>query len=383
MKIFVPKETTQGETRIPLTPDAVKKLTKLGVEIEIEAGLGTSLLISDAEFEQAGAVILPNRKEALAKADIVLRLRKPPDEEIDQLKKGAIHISYLEPFTYPELTKRLADAGASAICMELIPRSTIAQKMDAISSQANLAGYAAVVIGAEKHHKILPMMMTPAGTIRPARVFIIGVGVAGLQAIATAKRMGARVEAFDTRPVVEEQVKSLGAKFVKIDLGETGQTRDGYAKQLTPEQINKQREGMAKICAQSDIVITTAQVFGRKPPLLVTDEMLKGMQPSSVVIDMAAETGGNVEGSKPGEEVIIHDVRVFGPRNLPGVVPTSASEMYAANLANLIEHFWDKEKKEFKLDLKDEIIDGCLLTHAGEVRNADIRGLLAETAGAK
>jgi len=227
------------------------------------------------------------------------------------------------------------------------------------------------------------MMMTPAGTIRPARVFIIGVGVAGLQAIATAKRLGARVEAFDTRPVVEEQVKSLGAKFVKIDLGETGQTRDGYAKQLTPEQLNKQRAGMAKVCAQSDIVITTAQVFGRKPPLLVTDEMLKGMQPNSVVVDMAAETGGNVEGSQPGKEVKIHDVRVIGPVNLPGMVPTSASQMYAANLANLIEHFWDKEKKDFKLDLKDEIIDDCLLTHKGEVRNADIRELLAETAGTK
>ena len=257
--------------------------------------------------------------------------------------------------------------------MEMIPRTTIAQKMDALSSQANLAGYVTVILAAERINKILPMMMTPAGTITPARVFVIGAGVAGLQAIATAKRLGARVEAFDTRPVVEEQVQSLGAKFVKIDLGETGQTKDGYAKALTPEQIQKQREGMAKVCANADIVITTAQLFGRKAPIILTKDMLNQMKPGSIVVDMAVESGGNVEGSKVNEEIDINGVTIIGLGNLPGRVAVHASQMYSSNLTNLLESYWDQEQKIFNLKLEDEIIKGCLITHDGKIVNEMIK----------
>jgi NAD(P) transhydrogenase subunit alpha len=257
--------------------------------------------------------------------------------------------------------------------MEMIPRSTIAQKMDALSSQANLAGYVTVILAAERLNKILPMMMTPSGTITPSRVFVIGAGVAGLQAIATAKRLGARVEAFDTRPVVEEQVQSLGAKFIKIDLGETGQTKDGYAKALTPEQIEKQRQGMAKVCANSDIVITTAQLFGRKAPVIITKDMVAQMKPGSVIVDMAVESGGNVEGSKIDEEVKVNGVLIIGLGNLPGRVAVHASQMYSSNLTNLIESYWDGEKKTFNLNLEDETIQGCLITHHGEIVNAAIK----------
>ena len=241
--------------------------------------------------------------------------------------------------------------------------------MDALSSQANLAGYVAVVLAAQRLDKIFPMLMTPAGTISPARVFIIGAGVAGLQAIATAKRLGARVEAFDTRPVVEEQVQSLGAKFIKIDLGETGQTKDGYAKALSSEQMEKQRQGMAKVCSQSDVVITTAQLFGRRAPIVLTKEMVSQMHPGSIIVDMAVESGGNVEGSKLNEEVVVNGVRIMGLGNLPGRVATHASQMFSSNLHSLVEEYWDKDEKIFKLKLDDEIIKGCLITHQGQVVN--------------
>jgi len=245
MKIVIPKEYVSGERRVPVIPSNVKQLVKLGAQVEIEANMGKTSGYSDDEYISAGATVSGDRKALLSSADVVLRLHKPPVEEIDWLKKGGIHISYLDPFNEKELLDKFVSHGISAISMEMIPRVTRAQKMDALSSQTSLAGYAAVIIAAERLNKIFPMMMTPAGTISPSRVFVIGVGVAGLQAIATAKRLGARVEAFDTRPVVEEQVQSLGAKFVKIDLGETGQTKDGYAKALTEEQIDKQRQEMA------------------------------------------------------------------------------------------------------------------------------------------
>jgi NAD(P) transhydrogenase subunit alpha len=265
------------------------------------------------------------------------------------------------------LIEKFISKGVSAISMELIPRTTLAQKMDALSSQASLAGYVAVILAAEKLDKVFPMMMTPAGTITPAKVFIIGAGVAGLQAIATAKRLGARVEAFDTRAVVEEQVQSLGAKFVKVDLGETGQTKDGYAKALTEEQLAMQREAMARHCAQADVVITTAQVFGKKAPVIVTREMIRGMRTGSVVVDLAVETGGNVEGSEAGKTTEINGVSIMGMENLPGRVAVHASQMYSSNVGNLISHFWDKEAKKFNLDLGDEIIRGCLVTHDGTI----------------
>jgi H+-translocating NAD(P) transhydrogenase subunit alpha len=378
MKIAVMKEIHQGEKRVPLIPATVEKLVKLGAEVEIESGLGKTCRYADADYEKAGAKVSQDRTALLQSAEIVLRLRKPPVTEIGLLKKGALHVSYLDPFNETELVEKLKAAGVSAVSMEMLPRTTIAQKMDVLSSQANLGGYFAVILAAEKLDKIFPMMTTPAGTIKPARVFIIGVGVAGLQAIATARRLGARVEAFDTRPVVEEQVKSLGAKFVKIDLGETGQTKDGYAKQLTPEQLQKQKEGMAKACAAADVVITTAQVFGRKAPRIIDRGMIARMQPGSVIIDMAVETGGNVEGSEVDKVVEIDGVKIIGLANLPGEVAMTASQMYSANIGSFIEHFWRKEEKIFQLNLADDIIKGALITHNGEIFSETYKNIMSK-----
>jgi len=377
-KIFIPRETVDGETRVPVIPSIAKKLVDLGAEVAIEADLGSSLGIPDDDYEKAGAKVSGDRAGSLGEADIVLRLNKPSPEEVRQLKKGAIHASYVDPFFDPDLVRAFAEQGVTCICMEMIPRTTLAQKMDSLSSQANLAGYVAVIVAAERLEKILPMMMTPAGTISPSRVFVIGTGVAGLQAIATAKRLGARVDAFDTRPEVAEQVQSLGGRFLKVDLGETAGTAQGYAKQLTEEQLEKQRQAMAKQCAISDVVITTAQVFGRKAPRIITEEMVKGMRPGSVIVDLAAETGGNVAGSKPGEDVMVDGVRIVGARNLPGRVPVNASEMYASNVGSLVEHFWDKDAKTFQLDLEDEILSGCVLTHGGEIVHERFRSTVEQ-----
>ena len=367
MRVFCPKEP-EGETRAALDPASTRKLTGLGLEVSVESGLGLRSDHDDASYEAAGATVTSDRDRLLGEADIVLRLNPPSEEEVAKGKKGALHVGYLDPFNRPGLLQAMAEKGVNAVSMEMMPRTTLAQKMDALSSQANLAGYFGVVRAAERINRILPMMMTPAGTIAPARFFIIGVGVAGLQAIATAKRLGARVEAFDTRPVVEEQVRSLGAKFVKIDIGETGQTEQGYARELTPEQIEKQREGMAKICAQSDVVITTAKLFGRPPPTLVTEKMVAGMKRGSVIVDLAAETGGNVEGTVKDEETRTENgVLIIGTARLEACVPCHATQVYASNVTSFLEHFWDEEEKTFAYRLEDEILKGCLITHEGSV----------------
>jgi NAD(P) transhydrogenase subunit alpha len=376
IKIAVPKETHPGEKRVAMIPATIKKLVGLGAQVEIESGLGETCRYSDQDYLDAGAVLAGSREEMLAGADMVLRLRKPPLEEVSLMRRGCIHVSYLDPFNEQDLVQALQDAGISAVSLEMIPRTTVAQKMDVLSSQANLGGYVAVILAAEQLDKILPMMTTPAGTIKPARVFIIGVGVAGLQAIATARRLGARVEAFDTRPVVEEQVKSLGAKFVKVDLGETGQTKDGYAKALTPEQMEKQKQGMARACAGADIVITTAQLFGRPAPRIVDRAMIEDMAPGSVIVDMAVETGGNVEGSEVDKVVEIAGVSVIGLANLPGRVALTASQMYSSNLGNFVDHFWDREADRFVLDLEDEIIRGALITHNGSLFSETYRQIM-------
>lgn len=366
--VFAPRETDPCETRTALTPDVVKKLVNLGLMVKVESGIGVRADLSDDDYREAGAEVVTNRVAGLGEADIVLRVRKPSADELTQLKHNALHISFLDPFNEKELLNKLASANINTVSMEMIPRTTLAQKMDALSSQANLAGYAAVIMAADRMKKILPMMMTPAGTLSPARFFIIGVGVAGLQAIATAKRLGARVEAFDTRPVVEEQVKSLGAKFVKVDLGDTGQTEQGYAKELTPEMLEKQRQGMAKACAQADVVITTAKLFGRPAPRILNADILDGMKPGSIIVDLAVETGGNVEGAKSGEEVITdHGVRIIGHENIEGYYPQHASQMLASNLYNFLEHFWDTEASDFRYDFDDEILKNSLLTHDGQI----------------
>jgi NAD(P) transhydrogenase subunit alpha len=375
MLIGVPKETLAGELRAPLTPASVKKLVKLGLEVVVEASTGDAAGFPDAAYEEAGARIETDRKALLGAADMVLRIRKPSDEDVAALKSGALHASLLDPFNERGLIDKLAAQGVTAISMEMVPRSTRAQKMDVLSSQANLAGYVTVMLAARQINKIFPMMMTPAGTISPARVFIIGAGVAGLQAIATAKRLGARVDAFDTRPVVAEQVQSLGAKFLEIDLGDTGQTDQGYARELTPEQLEKQREGMKAAIAQADVVITTAQVFGRPAPRIVGADMVAGMRPGSVIVDMAVETGGNVEGSKVGEVVDVNGVKIIGLGNLPSEVAQNASEMFSANLFNLVDEFWDSEGQSFGLDLEDDILKSCVITHGGAIVNETIKNL--------
>ena len=375
MQIVVPAETWANERRVALIPDSVKKLTRAGCTVTVESGLGMQSGYSDADYEEAGASVTSDRRAMISNGDIVLRVRKPELDEVSLLKSGAIQVSYLDPYNEHELVDALASQGATAISMEMIPRTTRAQKMDALSSQANLAGYVMVILAAQKLDRILPMMMTPAGTLSPSKVFVIGAGVAGLQAIATAKRLGARVEAFDTRPVVAEQVQSLGGKFVEIDLGETGQTKDGYAKELTPEQLEMQRQGMKDVISDSDIVITTAQVFGRPAPRIVTADMVEAMKPGGVIVDMAVDSGGNVEGSKPDETVEIGGVSILGVSNLPAQVSRDASQMYSSNLFNLISEYWDEEAKSFNLDLEDDILKGCVITHDGGLVNEAIKNI--------
>jgi len=376
MRIAIPKETHPGENRVPITPETAKKLCRMGADLVIEAGMGSGSGFTDAEYTDVGATISTDRNALFSQAELLLRLRKPTLDEVAMMKSGCIHISYLDPFNEHELVNALKDKGVTAISMEMIPRTTRSQKMDALSSQANLAGYVMVLLAALKLPSIFPMMMTPAGTLKPAKVFIIGAGVAGLQAIATAKRLGAKVTAFDTRPVVAEQVHSLGATFLDIDLGETGETASGYALELTAEQIQVQREAQKAVIAESDVVITTAQVFGRKPPVIVTRDMVEGMAPGSVVVDMAAETGGNVEGSVPNETVQINGVTVVGQGNLPNEVCRDASKMYSSNLFNLVEDTWDEESKAFQVHFEDEILRGCVITHHGEVTNETIKNIL-------
>ena len=375
MLIATPKESWPGELRAALVPAGVKKLVGAGLEVAVEAGAGAAAGYPDSEYASAGATVAKDRAEMLGSADIVLRVRKPDDSETALLKPACIHISFLDPFNEKPLVESLAARGVTLISMEMIPRTTKAQKMDALSSQANLAGYVTVVLAAHHSRKIFPMMMTPAGTIAPTRVFVIGAGVAGLQAIATARRLGARVEAFDTRPVVAEQVRSLGARFVEIDLGEIGQTEQGYARELTPEQLEMQKEGQKRVIAQSDVVITTAQVFGRAAPRIVTADMVAAMRPGSVVVDMAVESGGNVEGSVLNEVIDVGGVKIVGLGNLPSDVSRHASDMYSANLVNLLEEFWDAEERTLNLDPDDEIAAGCVIARDGRIVNETIANL--------
>ena len=368
MQIFFPKEREE-EKRVSILPETAKKLLEIGMHVEVESGIGQDLFLSDGLYEGMGIKVSKDRKTSLSSSDIICRINKPELDEVAVQKKDSLHISFLDPFNNTNLIKKFADSNIISISMELIPRITRAQKMDALSSQANLGGYAAVIEASRCLSKSFPMMMTAAGTISPSRVFIIGVGVAGLQAIATAKRLGARVEAFDTRPVVEEQVKSLGAKFIKIDVGDTGETEQGYAKELTKDQIKIQQEGMKNICSRSNVVITTAQVFGRPAPLILTTEMIEAMQPGSVVVDMAVNTGGNVEGSIPNEVISKNGVSIIGLSNLPGEVASDASLVYGNNLFNLINEYWDADSKKFSFDLDDEILSKCVVTHKGKIDN--------------
>lgn len=366
MKIGVIRE--DKEPRVALVPAVVKKFTKIG-NIEVLVQKGLTPMFSDKEYTEAGAKLVATKDAVLKAADIIFRLNAPSAVDIAKMKKGSLSVSHMNPYENKTLINAFNKNKVNSISMEMIPRTTLAQKMDSLSSQSSLAGYAAVLVGASEMTKIFPMMTTPAGTIPPAKVFIIGAGVAGLQAIATAKRLGAKVEAFDTRQVVEEQVNSLGAKFVKIDLGETGQDKNGYAKALTPEQLKKQQEAMAKSCINADLVITTAKLFGRKAPVLVTKEIIKKMRPGSVIVDLAAGGGGNVEGTKLDKTVEVNGVKIVGIDNLAGLVPLDSSSMYASNLFNLFTHFYNTEKKELDFNFEDEIISSSVINYDGKLVN--------------
>ena len=368
MILFAPKEIDSRETRAAITPSTAKRLVDKGIDVQVEKGIGELSGYKDQEYLDAGAQVVNDRLDALSRSEIVFRVRKPSIEEIELTKEGCIHLSFLDPFNDPESLNAMASNGVTGVSLEMIPRTTLAQKMDALSSQANIAGYTSVIYAAERLDKVLPMMMTPAGTISPAKFFVIGIGVAGLQAIATAKRLGARVTAFDVRQEALEQAESLGAKALRIDLG--GEDNEGqvYAKELTPDQLKKQREAQAKVCEDSDVVITTAKVFGRKSPILLKKDVIDRMKNGSLIVDLAAESGGNVEGTIVDEEVVTENgVRIVGLSNFEGMAPYHSSQVFSANLGSFVEHFWDDEEKVFNLDLDDEILSGCVLTNKGKI----------------
>jgi NAD(P) transhydrogenase subunit alpha len=375
LKISIFREL-QHEKRVAITPTTVKQYAQLGIIVQVESELGHDLY-SNADFTNAGAVVL--EKPHLYDADIILQVKLPDEDTLNRINPSVL-ICYIDPLISEQKIALLKQRRITTIGMEFIPRTTIAQKMDALSSQANLAGYMAMIIASERLNKAIPMMMTPAGTISPAKVFVIGAGVAGLQAIATAKRLGARVEAFDTRHVVEEQVQSLGAKFLKIDIGETSQTQDGYATQLTPEQIEMQQTLMASACSSADIVITTAQVFGRPAPQIISTKMIQSMKSGSIIIDLAVESGGNVAGIALDQEIITDNgVRLIGLSNLPGRIPKDASEMYASNLFNLVHHIHKSNPDSFVLPMTDDIIKRSICIDNGNVTHPLLRNTLDRT----
>ncbi len=353
-----------NDKRVSLSLDTIKKLTELGIGVILEDGYGEHLYKKE-ELSNAGATFGTSAK--VAEAHIITQVHCPDANILKLLPPNTVLICLTDPFQSKERLQQLANQSITTLSMEFIPRSTRAQKMDALSSQASLAGYVAVMEASGQLNQILPMMMTPAGTLSPSKVFVIGAGVAGLQAIATAKRLGARVEAFDTRPVVEEQIQSLGAKFLKIDLGETGETKDGYATQLSEGQLEKQRQLMAKACEQADIVITTAQVFGKKAPLIITKNIINSMKKGSIIVDLAVDSGGNVEGVQPGQIIEQNGVMIMGKTHMAQNVAKHASEMYASNIYQFIAEFYDAEQQKLNLNLEDEIIQNTLTTHEGKI----------------
>jgi NAD(P) transhydrogenase subunit alpha len=366
MKIAVAAESDKAEPRVAGTPETVKKLIGLGAEVAVEPGAGLKSGVADAEYEAAGATL---SKDAVRAADIVLRVRRPRADEIIDYKQGAIVVALMDPYGNDAALNAMANAGVTSFAMELMPRITRAQSMDVLSSQANLAGYRAVVDAAAEYGRALPMMMTPAGTVPAAKAFIMGVGVAGLQAIATARRLGAIVTATDVRPAVKEQVQSLGAKFIAVEDDEFKQaeTAGGYAKEMSKEYQAKQAALIADHIKKQDIVITTALIPGRPAPKLVSKEMVASMRPGSVIIDLAVERGGNVEGAKPGEVVTVDGVKIVGHLNVPGRLAASSSALYSKNLLTFLESLIDKKEKKLAINWDDEIVKGTLLTRDGKV----------------
>ena len=370
MKLSVPKESSAGERRVATVPDVVKKLSSSGVDVVIEPGAGEESHVPDSAYEEAGATLTADSGFS---GEVVAKVAPPSPEEIKKMSEGAVLIGFLQPLTDGDTAKALADAGVTSFAVEAVPRITRAQSMDALSSQATVGGYRAALITAEELPRFFPMLTTAAGTIRPAKVLVLGAGVAGLQAIATSRRLGAVLHAFDVRSAVEEQIESLGAKFVKLDIGlEDAEDAGGYARALTDEEQQRQREALADVIGGMDGVISTAAVPGRKAPLLIIEDAVKQMKPGSVIVDLAAETGGNCELTEAGETVVKHDVKIVGAVNLPATMPDHASQLYAKNIENLVKLMADDEGG-LKLDFEDDIIKGACITRDGEVVNPGAR----------
>lgn len=372
MIVSVPRETIAGEQRVALVPDLVPSLTKVGLEVLVQFGAGTDAGFSDAAYAEKGARL---KSEVLDRADVVLKVQPPSLDEISLLREGALFIGFLQPYSNAAGIKALAARRVTAFSMELMPRITRAQPMDVLSAMSTIAGYKAVLLAASRLPKFFPLLMTAAGTVTPARVFVIGAGVAGLQAIGTAKRLGAVVEAYDTRPAVKEQVESLGAKFAELAIeAKDAEAKTGYAQAQSEEFYRKQQELMARYVASADVVITTALVPGQPAPVLITEETVRGMRPGSVIVDLAAEQGGNCALCEPGREVSRHGVTILGPVNLPSTVPYHASEMYARTVTNYLAHLL-KDGRVY-LDLDDELTRGPLVTHQGEIVHEIVKARL-------
>jgi NAD(P) transhydrogenase subunit alpha len=382
MKVGVPKETLRGETRVALIPASVAALKKAGLDVLIERGAGAAAGFIDAAYEQAGATVA-SRADVFSQSDILLQVRAIP-ADLEALRPGQAVIGFADPLGSPDEVRQLSSRGVTAFSMELMPRITRAQSMDALSSMATIAGYKGVLLAADHLPRMFPMLMTAAGTVSAAKVFIVGAGVAGLQAIATSKRLGARVEAYDVRPAVKEQVQSLGARFVEMELDtKNSEDKGGYAKAQDESFYQRQREMMLRVVAATDVVITTALIPGKKAPILVTQEMVEAMAPGSVVVDLAAERGGNCALTKPDEIVIHNGVTIIGPSNPPALVPYHASQMYAKNITTFLSHLLGKDgakKAALELDLNDEITRETLLTKDGDVVHARVRELLGAAA---
>jgi len=377
MKIGVLAETQPEERRVALVPDAAVKLVKLGFQVVVEVGAGVRAEFTDDAYRVVGVAIEADRRVVLGTADVVLSVQPPRLEDVAQLRAGVLTISFLQPATQAAVIEALAAHGVTSFSLDLLPRTSRAQSMDALSSQSSLAGYKAVLMAANRLGKFFPMLMTAAGTIPPARVLVLGAGVAGLQAIATARRLGAVVEAYDVRPTVQEEVKSLGARFLELTL-ETQEGEGGYAREQSEEFLNRQRERLSEHVAANDVVITTASIPGRKAPLLITAFMLKGMRRGSVIVDLAAESGGNCAATLPGRVVEVDGVWVDGTTNIPSTMALHASQLYARNATNLLQLLFSNG--ELKLDFADEIIRDCCVTHAGQITSERARQVMGVTA---
>ena len=376
MKIGVPREVTPGERRIALVPDSAKKLVADGNEVWVESAGSGPADFADADYAAAGAKLAPSAATIWSSSDLVLKVQQPTAAEIDQLREGALLVAILQPFQNADTVRRLAARRATSFSLDLLPRITRAQSMDVLSSMSTIAGYKGVLLAAAALPKMVPLLMTAAGTLKAARFLILGVGVAGLQAIATAKRLGAVVEAFDIRPAVKEQVESLGARFVAHEAIQAGgEAKGGYAAELTPEQQARQREVLSKHIAEADAVICSALVPGRRAPVLLTEAQVAGMRPGSVVVDLAADQGGNCALTRPGETVEHRGVRILAPLNVPSSVPLHASQMLARNFQNFLLHLL--KKGELQLDLADEVTAGALITRDGEIVHAAVRSALS------